>query len=904
MQRRKNKNDVKVFPFAHSWKCVPVASKKQIMVKMFHFTNAFIQKIRWRVYHYDKALQLTSNVNGNNVTSNTNDINDDNTQSHKRIFPTPYSAPPCNRILAFESDLIDLVKNIEFRYVNNTFQNELRKDIRRINSSNNIIVFSDKTNNLYEIKPEAYNDLLRDNITRDYKLCDSNIVDNINDEAWNIIKDNRIQGKIPKLDRSNAYITIKDHKDNFPSQIKCRLINPSKTHIGKISKSIIDKIITDVRSKSNLMQWNNSNDVLLWFDKVQNKSNKCFINFDIVDFYPSITKEHLVNALNFARDLSDFSDTDTSIILHACKTILFSTDRTWQKKDASNSELFDVPMGSFHGAEICDLVGLFILNKFKNILDNCGMYRDDGLAIIDITSPQNYVRLKKKIIKLMKDIGFKITINIGQIRTNFLDVSLDLYHNNYKPYRKPNSHLNYINYNSNHPQHIKKQLPKMIEKRLNSLSKNESVFNSIKTEYNEALTKSGFKYRLNYTDNRLTKPPSTSNKRKRTRKIIFFNPPFCESVKTNIGREFLKLVDKHFPNSHCYHNLFNRKTLKISYSCMHNIRSIIQAHNRRILNGLASEVASTSGKTHTQQNINMNMINNTSTPVKRTQATAITKLASTSGKTHTQQNINMNMINNTSTPVKRTQATAITKRYNLRNTPSRIARNSKPLDTPTSDNGTNINDNSINNIISNSNNNGSGNNNNNNPLLNVNTNNSTPVVAPITAASTSSTGTRLVSGNTTNTASNGKTCNCKKSNVCPLDGKCMVNNVVYNVVARFNDVEKTYIGSTGTTFKQRLYQHNSTFRLPKYRYNTELSKYMWSCFDRFGSRPDLKWSILHNIGRPPTSASKICSLCNLERWEIASAEDRRNLLNRRSEISGGCPHRRNLYFPNLPPLSS
>jgi hypothetical protein len=53
------------------------------------------------------------------------------------------------------------------------------------------------------------------------------------------------------------------------------------------------------------------------------------------------------------------------------------------KKDGSNS-LFDVNMGSFDGAEICELVGLFVLNHLGKRFgkENIGLYRDDGLAII------------------------------------------------------------------------------------------------------------------------------------------------------------------------------------------------------------------------------------------------------------------------------------------------------------------------------------------------------------------------------------------------------------------------------------------------------------------------------------------------------------------------------------------
>ena len=64
-----------------------------------------------------------------------------------------------------------------------------------------------------------------------------------------------VNGKrIPKLERSQAYITVKDHKDNFPATVKCRLISKSITHIGKISKQILTSITKDVRTATSLTQ--------------------------------------------------------------------------------------------------------------------------------------------------------------------------------------------------------------------------------------------------------------------------------------------------------------------------------------------------------------------------------------------------------------------------------------------------------------------------------------------------------------------------------------------------------------------------------------------------------------------------------------------------------------------------
>ena len=54
-------------------------------------------------------------------------------------------------------------------------------------------------------------------------------------------------------------------------------------------------------------------------------------------------------------------------------------------------------------------------------------------------------------------------------------------------------------------------------------------------------------------------------------------------MKTNIGRTFLRLVTKHFPKNHKYHSLFNKNNVKVSYSCMENMGSIINKHNKKVL---------------------------------------------------------------------------------------------------------------------------------------------------------------------------------------------------------------------------------------------------------------------------------------------------------------------------------
>ena len=56
-----------------------------------------------------------------------------------------------------------------------------------------------------------------------------------------------------------------------------------------------------------------------------------------------------------------------------------------------------------------------------------------------------------------------------------------------------------------------------------------------------------------------------------------------KSVLTNIGKVFLGLLERHFPSGHKYHSIFNKQTVKISYSCCPSVQSAISVHNRKLL---------------------------------------------------------------------------------------------------------------------------------------------------------------------------------------------------------------------------------------------------------------------------------------------------------------------------------
>ena len=310
-------------------------------------------------------------------------------------------------------------------------------------------------------------------------------------------------------------------------------------------------------------------------------------------------------------------------------------------------------------------------------------------------------------------------------QTEFLDVNLDLQNDFYRPYRKPNSEIIYVNKESNHPSHITREVPKMVNKRLQKLSKNSNAFDLEKEKYQAALRKSGYKHQLKFESNNTSKKNKT-----RKRKIIYFQPPFCKSVESNIGKLFLSLVRRTFTKDHPLQKILNPRSIKLSYSCLANVKQIITSHNKKLMRG------------HTDK------------------------------KTST------------------------------------------------------------------------------------------------------------------------KKCNCRNKKECPLNNNCLEDNIIYQATITTENEEKTYVGSTGNSFKSRYGGHKSTFNNKKTNH-TALSKYIWKLKDQ-NLNYKINWKILQKT-RASRSLRNGCNLCNLERLEIAKA-NKNKALNKRSELKTQCPHYKKCYF--------
>ena len=189
-------------------------------------------------------------------------------------------------------------------------------------------------------------------------------------------------------------------------------------------------------------------------------------------------------------------------------------------------------------------------------------------------------RIRKDITKCFSEHGLRITIQSNLKTVNFLDLMFNLSSGKYYPYRKPNDKPLYINRLSNHPPSILKQLPAAISRRLTDISNDADVFREAAPLYNNALKDSGFTANVEYVNRRKEQGPTPI--KNRSRKVTWFNPLYSKNVTTRIEQRFLRVIDKHFPKSSKLYRIFNQNTVKVSYSCMPNIGTVIKCHKAHV----------------------------------------------------------------------------------------------------------------------------------------------------------------------------------------------------------------------------------------------------------------------------------------------------------------------------------
>ena len=213
--------------------------------------ESFTKCIRW------KALEFLGKLGSN--------------EKETSAFKSHNCPPSVNELAEFESYLLTMVHNIEFRLVRNNFLSKLKDDVKVLNNTKEVLVNANKSTNTYKMNKNAYNKYLTENITKTYKKTNKNKVNRINSEAKRIAEKLKLDDRIQQLQETEAFISVKDHKEGFPNSPSFRLINPSKSEIGKISKHTLDKFNKSLLSNSKVNQSKNTSDAINWFKNINNK---------------------------------------------------------------------------------------------------------------------------------------------------------------------------------------------------------------------------------------------------------------------------------------------------------------------------------------------------------------------------------------------------------------------------------------------------------------------------------------------------------------------------------------------------------------------------------------------------------------------------------------------------------
>ena len=214
------------------------------------------------------------------------------------------------------------------------------------------------------------------------------------------------------------------------------------------------------------------------------------------------------------------------------------------------------------------------------------LHPNDGLVVLRKANGRTIDLCRKNIISIFETLEFITNIQTNLKIVDFLDITFDLEmeHMTVQIIICPSTLIKSptTNYQTNSKFNWWETVKTLFQ------PGNQEVFEKSKAEYEVALLKSEYSAKLSYTNN-IFLNHSTSNRssnslsfsnhntnKNRKCNIIWFNPPFSMNVKNNIGKNFIQLIDKHFPCSSKLHKIFKRNTVNVSYSYTPNFRLIIR----------------------------------------------------------------------------------------------------------------------------------------------------------------------------------------------------------------------------------------------------------------------------------------------------------------------------------------
>ena len=107
------------------------------------------------------------------------------------------------------------------------------------------------------------------------------------------------------------------------------------------------------------------------------------------------------------------------------------------------------------------------------------------------------------------------------------------------------------------------------------------------------------------------------------------------------------------------------------------------------------------------------------------------------------------------------------------------------------------------------------------------------------------------------TINNSKNCNCRDKPNCPVENKCLTENIIYKATVNHNNTKVTYIGSTTNSFITRYTVHKHSFTNENQKSSTTLSKYVWN---KKVDPKNISWEIVMKCS-PYSPGNKSFSIC-------------------------------------------
>ena len=222
----------------YSYRNIPRPNRHQYNLVLLRRIESFIKNMRWKVYFFSMRLTVLKRRDGRNMSL--------------KLGSTP---PHIKEMDKFVAEMIGMVKEIKFRKMRNNIQQKMYEDMRRIKESYSMFVKSDKSDNLYEIEKGRYKQMMFKERVKHYRKAPPDLEKELNSEAKMLAQRLSIVDRVEKYNAKNCFITIKDHKSDFKTNPECRLINPAKTQIDRVSKIIVQDICASLRLALNTNQW-------------------------------------------------------------------------------------------------------------------------------------------------------------------------------------------------------------------------------------------------------------------------------------------------------------------------------------------------------------------------------------------------------------------------------------------------------------------------------------------------------------------------------------------------------------------------------------------------------------------------------------------------------------------------